>query len=102
MAVGTGTGAKTGSLTQEEKEIVEKAGKPVNIMDKIRLFLLFITVLVLLFIYFGGKFFMGNGWFDDTVSVLYYLLSWDVLLIVLVTFLKFMFVVRYNRTVKKL
>ena len=55
MAVGTGSNTGSNILTEEEKAIVAKAKKPVDVMNKIRLFFMFIAVVLLVFIYFGRK-----------------------------------------------
>lgn len=108
MAVGTGMGTNgstkqsKSSLTAEQQEKVAKAKRPMEIANKFRLFFLFIAVLALLFIYFGAKFWEGIGWFENARQVLYYFLSWDVLLMLLATFIKFFFVTRYNNVVKNL
>lgn len=111
MAVGTGmgTGAKktgmtqqTSSLSEEQKALVAKAKRPVDIANKFRLGFLFIAVLLLLFVYFGGKLWEGVLWFDNAVQNIYNFLLWDILLMLLATFVKFFFAARYNHVVRKL
>lgn len=102
MAVGTGSNAGSGMLTEEEKAIVAKAKRPVDVMNRIRLFFMFIAVVLLVFIYFGKKLWEGTGWFDSLVSGMYQFLLWDILLMLLATLIKFGLVVRYNRIVKKI
>ncbi len=100
MAVVTGTG--NSKLTEEEKAIVEKAKKPIDVANKFRLAFLFVGVLVLLFIYFGNKVWEGIAWYDSAVNHLYQFLLWDILLMLLSTVLKVGLTARYNSIVKKL
>ena len=102
MAVGTGSNTGSNILTEEEKAIVAKAKKPVDVMNKIRLFFMFIAVVLLVFIYFGRKLWEGIAWFDHLVAVMYQFLLWDILLMLLATFIKFGLAVRYNKIVKKI
>lgn len=102
MAVGTGSNTGSNILTEEEKAIVAKAKKPVDVMNKIRLFFMFIAVVLLVFIYFGRKLWEGIAWFDYLVSGMYQFLLWDILLMLLATFIKFGLAVRYNKIVKKI
>ncbi len=102
MAVGTGMGTKDaekkgaeGALTKEQREKLARA-------NSFRLFFLLIAVLFLLFVYFGGKIWTGQKWYDNSVQGIYNFLLWDVLLMLLSTFAKFFFVARYNQVVKKL
>ena len=102
MAVGTGSNAGSSVFTEEEKAMIAKAKKPVDTMNKFRLFFMFIAVVLLVFIYFGGKCWEGIAWFDNMVSGMYQFLLWDILLMLLATFIKFGLVVRYNRIVRKI
>ncbi|MGN0377334.1 MAG: hypothetical protein ACI4ED_06835 [Suilimivivens sp.] len=107
MAVGTGMGSKEtrqteSELTKEQREKVAKARRPMEIANSFRLFFLFIAVILLLFVYFGGKIWTGAAWYDNAVQSIYGFLLWDVLLMLLSTFIKFFFVARYNRVVKHL
>lgn len=107
MATGTGMGTngstqKKSSLTPQQQAKLDKAKKPMEIANKFRLFFLFIAVLALLFLYFGAKFWEGLDWFESTRQIMYYFLSWDVLLMLAATFIKFFFVSKYNKVVKNL
>ena len=95
MATVTGTGVSgdNNGLTEEQRQIVEK---------RFRLLFLFVGLIVLLFIFFGNKIWEGTGWYDNTVQHLYQFLLWDVFFMLLSTFIKFGYVVRYNRIVKNL
>ena len=107
MATQTGMGTTDTSkqslgLTKEQRELVAKARRPMDIANKFRLFFLFIAVLALLFVYFGRKVWEGVPWFDGAVQHIYSFLLWDVLLMLIATFVKFFFVTRYNHVIKKL
>lgn len=109
MAVQTGTGTtakgQTGEnsgLSEEQKALVAKARRPMDIANKCRLACLFIAVLFLLFLYFGGKIWTGVLWFDQAVQKIYSFLLWDILLMLFATFAKFFFAARYNHVVKRL
>ena len=89
-------------MTKEQREKLARARKPMEIANSFRLFFLLIAVLFLLFVYFGGKIWTGQTWYDNSVQGIYNFLLWDVLLMLLSTFAKFFFVARYNQVVKKL
>lgn len=94
-------GAEEG-LTKEQKEKVVKARRPMEIANSFRLFFLFVAVILLVFVYFGGKLWTGVAWYDNAVKYIYSFLLWDILLMLLSTFLKFFFAARYNRVIKHL
>ena len=68
MAVGTGMGTenkgtdKEEGLSREQQEKVTKAKKPMEIANSFRLFFLFVAVILLVFVYFGGKIWTGVAW----------------------------------------
>ncbi|MBO5056903.1 MAG: hypothetical protein J6C64_11200 [Lachnospiraceae bacterium] len=108
MAVGTGMGTNSGAaekesaLTKEQKIQVAKAKRPMEIANSFRLFFLFVAVILLLFVYFGGKLWTGVAWYDNAVQSIYNFLLWDILLMLLSTFIKFFFAAKYNKVVKHL
>ena len=108
MAVGTGMGTenkgtdKEEGLSREQQVKVTKAKKPMEIANSLRLFFLFVAVILLVFVYFGGKIWTGVAWYDNAVQSIYNFLLWDILLMLLSTFIKFFFAARYNRVVKHL
>lgn len=99
---GTGQREERSALSKEQKELAAKARRPMDIANKCRLACLFVAVLLLLFVYFGGKFWEGILWYEQAVQKIYSFLLWDVLLMLLATFLKVFFAARYNRVVKHL
>lgn len=109
MAVGTGMGTQNKenpgereTLSPEQKERLARARRPMEIANSFRLFFLFIAILLLLFVYFGGKIWAGAQWYDDSVQKIYNFLLWDILLMFVSTLAKLFFVAGYNRVVKKL
>lgn len=109
MAVGTGMGTNgnaaekgTSALSQEQKMKLAKAKRPMEIANSFRLFFLFVAVIFLLFVYFGGKLWTGVSWYDNAVQSIYNFLLWDILLMLLSTFIKFFFAAKYNKVVKHL
>ena len=113
MAVGTGMGTnKTGkttsqrevmaSLSPEDREKVAKAKFPMEIANGFRLLFLFVAILGLLFVFFGGKLWEEAAWFISARAHVYNFLLWDVLLLLIATFLKTFFVAKYNHVVKNL
>ena len=109
MTAGTGMGIqqdkenKEGpALSKEQMALVTKAKKPMDIANKCRLACLFIAVLLLVFVYFGGKLWEGVLWYEQAVQNIYSFLLWDILLMLIATFVKFFFAARYNRVVRRL
>ncbi len=109
MAVGTGMGknnqeALNGQpkLTEEQKSRLDKARQPMEIANSFRLFFLLVAVILLVFVYFGGKIWTGVAWYDNAVQSIYRFLLWDILLMLVSTFVKFFFVAKYNKVVKNL
>lgn len=108
MAVGTGMGTDDHTtdtregLTGEQKEQITRARRPMEIANSFRLFFLLVAVILLVFVYFGGKLWTGAAWFDNAVQSIYNFLLWDILLMLLSTFIKFFFAAKYNKVVKHL
>lgn len=102
MGTDSSAAEKGSALTQEQKMQVAKAKRPMEIANSFRLFFLFVAVILLLFVYFGGKLWTGAAWYDNAVQSIYNFLLWDILLMLLSTFIKFFFAARYNRVVKHL
>lgn len=87
---------------EEEKKKLEKAKKRMERINKCRLFFMFVAVVLLLFIFWGGKVWEEAQWFLDIRQKIYDFLLYDILLLVIATFAKLFAVMRYNRIVKKL
>lgn len=89
-------------LTPEQKSRLDKAKRPMEIANSFRLFFLLVAVILLVFVYFGGKIWTGAAWYDNAVQSIYNFLLWDILLMLISTFAKFFFVAKYNKVVRNL
>lgn len=89
-------------MTDEEKEIIAKASVPMTIANGFRILFMMIALLLLLFIFFGNKFWEGVAWYDTFTQNAYSFLLWDILFMLLSTVVKIFFTARYNRIVKNL
>ena len=92
---------KKGGLTPEEKMMLEKLKMPINITNGFRI-LFTVSSLVILIVIFGISKKADASWFEKVNLFLYELLIWNIVFTVLTTIAKFVFVVRYNKFVKKL
>lgn len=102
MAVGSDTGTGQVGLTEEQKQILARARKPVNIANKFRVAFLFIGVITFFFIFLGDKVWEDAVQYGNIVRCLYQFLVGDILLMLFSTLIKFGFVVRYNGIVRKI
>lgn len=89
-------------MEDEKKETLEKAKKRMELMNKVRLFFMFVAIVLLLFIFWGGKVWEEAQWFVDIRKKLYNFLCYDIILLVMSTFAKLLAAIRYNRAVRKL
>jgi len=89
-------------MTTNEKEQQLKSAKGlVELANGFRLIFLFAGILLLLFLFFGGKWFEGTAWFASASVTAFRIAEWDIILLVISTFAKLFFVARYNNIVKK-
>ena len=72
-----------------------------KIADKVRIFSLFVALLMVLFIFYGNKFAMETAWYQGCRAVVYELLFLVVIVMLGATIVKMMFVAAYNRMLKK-
>lgn len=84
------------------KEKITKAKGYVKFVEKLRVVLLCIAVPILLFIYFGQKFWGELAWFGAATQFCYGALSYLVIGIVIASFAKVFLVMYHNSLVKKL
>lgn len=89
-------------MTDQEKEIVAKASVPMTIANIFRWIFLMIALLIVLFLFFGNKFWEGAVWYDTLAGKAYSFLLWDIMLMLVSIVARFFFTVRYNRIVKNL
>ncbi len=89
-------------LTPEQQEVLDKKKLPLQIADRLRLIFLFLALFVVLFLFFGMKFWGEAGWFVTAQVKLYNFLFWDVIFMLAAIVAKVIFTARYNRYVKSL
>lgn len=90
------------SMTEQEKDIVAKASIPMVIANGFRWIFMVVALMTVLFVFFGNKLWSGTQWYEAFMDKVYSFLFWDIALLVLCNIVRFIFVVRYNRIVKKL
>lgn len=95
-------GSQEHRLTDEQKMIIAKAKIPVNIANAFRILFLIIAILMMVVICVGDKFWADTSWYAHEASVMYKALIWDIILMLLATFVKIGMVARYNKIVRKL
>lgn len=88
-------------MTEEQKEELAKSRHRIEILNKLRLTALFIAILLLLFVFWGGKLWEQAAWFIEARQKVYNFMLYDVALLVIVTFAKLFAAMRYNRKVSK-
>lgn len=84
----------------DKNEKIQKARRRVEVLNKWRLAFLFIAILGLLFIFWGGKLWEGVEWFENARQSVYNFMWYDVVLLVVVTFAKLFATMKYNHLVK--
>ncbi len=89
-------------MEEEKKQKLEKARRRMDILNKWRLFFMFVAILLLVFIFWGGKVWDEAAWFINIRQKLYNFLWYDIVLLVLMTFAKLFAAMRYNSVVKKI
>ena len=87
--------------TTDKKEELQNLIRKIETATGFRLIFLFVGVLLLLFLYFGDKFFGGAAWFATASGVAFRIAEWDIILMVIATFVKLFFTAKYNNLVKK-
>jgi len=88
-------------VSNEREQQIKSAKGLVELANGFRLIFLFIGILLLLFLFFGGKWFEGMDWFSRASVIAFRIAEWDIILLVIFTFAKLFFVARYNNIVKK-
>ena len=87
--------------TTDKKEELQNLIRKIETANGFRLIFLLVGVLLLLFLYFGDKFFGGAAWFATASAVAFRIAEWDIILMVIATFVKLFFTAKYNNMVKK-
>ncbi len=88
-------------VANDREQALKSAKGLIELANGFRLIFLFAGILLLLFLFFGGKWFEGMDWFTSASVVAFRIAEWDIILLVISTFAKLFFVARYNRIVKK-
>ncbi|MBD5552528.1 MAG: hypothetical protein HDQ96_15405 [Lachnospiraceae bacterium] len=89
-------------MEEEKKQKMEKAKKRMNIINRFRLVFMFVAIVLLVFIFWGGKVWEDAEWFINVRQKCYNFLWYDIVLLVITTFAKLFSAMRYNSTVRKL
>lgn len=89
-------------MNDTEKQQLEKMRKRIDRANKVRLALIFIAVFLLVIIYFGNKFFIGEGWYEGFVQNSYVFLLFDIFAMLIAIFVKIGFTMGYNRYIKRI
>lgn len=85
----------------DKKEQLEIAMGKVKKTDKVRSVLLIVCLVFLLFIFFGNKAWEGQAWYQDVRGIVFGIAGTLVSALVIVTFVKLFFVIKYNNIIKK-
>lgn len=85
----------------EREQKIKSAKGLIELANGFRLIFLFVGILLLLFLFFGGKWFDETEWFASASVIAFRIAEWDIILLVIATFVKAFFTARYNRIVKK-
>ena len=88
------------ATNEKEQKLLDARGR-IELANGFRLIFLFIGVLLLLFLFFGGKWFDETAWFASAKVVAFRIAEWDIILLVIATFAKLFFTTQYNRIAKK-
>lgn len=99
---GKSTDNQSGRLTDEQKVIIAKAKIPVNIANACRILFLIIAILMMIVICIGDVAWKDTDWYAHEAAVMYEVLIWDIVLMLVATFVKIGLVARYNKIVKNL
>lgn len=89
-------------MEEEKKQKLEKARRRMERINKWRLVFMFTAIVLLVFVFWGGKIFDEAQWFIDIRQKLYNFLWYDIVLLVITTFAKLFSAMRYNNAVRKL
>ena len=89
-------------MEEEKKLKLEKAKRRLERINRWRMVFMFVAVVLLVFIFWGGKAFDGAQWFIDIRQKLYNFLWYDIVLLAAASFAKLFSAMRYNNAVRKL
>lgn len=89
-------------MTEEQRAILDKAKKKITVSNKIRLVFLYITLVLILIVLFGGKLFGTDIWYVNLRSFCYASSGVTIIAMLLATFAKLFFTIQYNTIVKSI
>ena len=84
------------------KEKIAKAKKYVNVVNKVRVVLLCVAMLVIAFIFLGEKLWSEQAWFAASGQYAFAVMFITIFGSVIATFAKFILIAYHNSLVKKL
>lgn len=82
-------------------EQLQKAFRKVKLAENLRMFLLFPCLLIVLFLFYGDKFWGETEWFQGTKLPLYNVLFFAVIIMLVLSVVRIFLVRLYNNLVKK-
>ncbi len=85
----------------DEKEQLKKARERIKTADRVRYACLFPSLFIVLFLFYGAKFWSGAAWFETCRLVLYNVLFFAVLGMLSASVTKIFLAMSYNKLVKK-
>lgn len=88
------------AANEKDQKLLDAKGK-IELANGFRLIFLFVGIILLLFLFFGGKWFDSTEWFASAKVIAFRIAEWDIILLVIATFAKLFFTAQYNRIVKK-
>ena len=89
-------------MEEEKRQKLEKAKRRMERINRWRLAFMFVAIVLLVFIFWGGKAFGEAQWFIDVRQKIYNFLWYDIVLLLITTFAKLFSAMRYNDAVWKL
>lgn len=89
-------------MTNEKKDKLQSLMHKIEVANKLRLFFLFVAVVILVLLYFANKFWETESWYLALRGHAIVFVGWDILFMFISTFTKLFFTVKYNRTVKEI
>lgn len=88
------------AANEKNQKLLDAKGK-IELANGFRLIFLFTGIVLILFLFFGSKWFEGMEWFASAKVIAFRITEWDIILLVIATFAKLFFTAQYNRIVKK-
>jgi uncharacterized membrane protein YidH (DUF202 family) len=82
-------------------EQLQKAFRKVKLAENLRMLLLFLCLLIVLFLFYGDKFWGEAEWFQSTKLPLYNVLFFVVIIMFVLSVVRIFLVKSYNSLVKK-